>query len=346
MAEEITLPLSCPKCGAAPTGGRYCSTCGQDLAVIPPPPSSQPQPAPSVAAVVTAAATQPTVAAAPQGINGGLVLALVAGGLIALGSFLPWITATAALVGTLTRSGLDSGGDGLVTLGIGIGIAVAAIIALSTSGAITAARVLAVLLGIGAVVVGVVDIGNVNDRIQAITSSSSAIASVGMGLYAVVLGGVIAVIGGLIARPAPKLAPAAGAPVSAAPVLKRCPRCAEDVKIDARVCRFCSYQFTAADDTAVAAQLAPPPRSAIEGGWRVAESSINGLAVGATAAIEAHPDMILVGMGHQGFAMPRTGLTIQAADGVLRLSDGKRSVALAPLENQSTGHAATSLQAQ
>jgi integrase len=40
----------------------------------------------------------------------------VGGALAVVGSFLPWITATAAFLGTITRSGLDGRGDGMVTL--------------------------------------------------------------------------------------------------------------------------------------------------------------------------------------------------------------------------------------
>jgi hypothetical protein len=49
----------------------------------------------------------------------GATMALLGGVLIVLGSFLPWLTATAPLVGTISRNGME-GGDGIITLILGV----------------------------------------------------------------------------------------------------------------------------------------------------------------------------------------------------------------------------------
>jgi hypothetical protein len=49
----------------------------------------------------------------------GATMTLLGGVLIVLGSFLPWLTATAPLVGTMSRNGME-GGDGIITLILGV----------------------------------------------------------------------------------------------------------------------------------------------------------------------------------------------------------------------------------
>ncbi len=51
------------------------------------------------------------------------IIILVAGVLAVVGSFLPWITATAAFVGTISRNGIDGGGDWVITIVLGLVIA-------------------------------------------------------------------------------------------------------------------------------------------------------------------------------------------------------------------------------
>src|SRR5205823_1570587 len=82
-----------------------------------PPTPAGPQWAPPPSPRPATSAPQPATALA--GREGVVVVLLGALGL-AVGSFLPWLTATAPFVGTISRSGLDGGGDGILTLIAGI----------------------------------------------------------------------------------------------------------------------------------------------------------------------------------------------------------------------------------
>jgi hypothetical protein len=125
----------------------------------------------------------------------GLVL-LGAGVLAVVGSFLPWITATAAFVGTLSRNGLDGGGDGLFTIVLGFVLGLLGIAMLAGSGRTGAARVGALLASLGLGYIAIVDIGSVNERIAEI--DSSVVASLGMGLYAIALAAAMGIVGALL----------------------------------------------------------------------------------------------------------------------------------------------------
>jgi hypothetical protein len=54
-----------------------------------------------------------------------LLVGAGAGAMVVIGSLLPWIIATAPLVGTISRSGVDLGSDGVALLIGGIAVAVA-----------------------------------------------------------------------------------------------------------------------------------------------------------------------------------------------------------------------------
>ena len=68
-----------------------------------PPPAAQPPESPPPAGLVR-----------NQIVPGATMIGL-GGLLIVLGSFLPWLTATAPFVGTISRNGME-GGDGIITL--------------------------------------------------------------------------------------------------------------------------------------------------------------------------------------------------------------------------------------
>ena len=168
-------------------GARFCASCGLDLAAAA---SGAPvmAPQPGVAA--------PLPVARPAGGTNGPALGMIAGGIIVIvGSFLPWLTATAAFVGTINRNGIDGGGDGIFTAIAGGLLALGGVARAMRSGSPRMARILGVISSAVAGIIAVVDIGNVNSKVADLTSNSSAvIATVGTGLYAVIVGAVVGLL--------------------------------------------------------------------------------------------------------------------------------------------------------
>ena len=98
----------------------------------------------------------------------GPTLSLIGGGLVILGSFLPWATVTSAF-GSVSKSGTD--GDGQITL----------------------------IAGCLAALVAVMDIIDVS-RTAGEVESAYLDASVGIGLWVVLAGAVVAVVGAWFLR--------------------------------------------------------------------------------------------------------------------------------------------------
>jgi hypothetical protein len=144
----------------------------------------------------------------PTAIEWGGAMVAIAGGLAVLGSFLPWITATAAFVGTIGRSGLDGGGDGIITIALGIVIALLGIALLARSGRPQPARIGAAICGLILLVVAYLDIQDVNERLADL--EAGVIGSVGMGLIIIAFAGVLAMLGALVSRNLGKATSSAG----------------------------------------------------------------------------------------------------------------------------------------
>jgi hypothetical protein len=103
----------------------------------------------------------------------------VAGALLVLGAFLPWITMSG--LGSASKSGIE--GDGVITVLLGVGAGVVGLRA-AVSGRTNKWGYIAVLAsGLTAGVVAVIDFIDVQSRIEDITSSSLVIGQVGVGLY-------------------------------------------------------------------------------------------------------------------------------------------------------------------
>jgi hypothetical protein len=125
------------------------------------------------------------------------VIAIAGGALVLMGAFLPWLTATAPFVGTVNRSLVDYGSDGVILAALGT---VALFI-----GLVMAVRGPAILAGLGGIValalaalITGVDYGQVSGRVANLTSGSGTIpiiASVGAGPYVTALGIVVGAVG-------------------------------------------------------------------------------------------------------------------------------------------------------
>lgn len=120
--------------------------------------------------------------------------------LIVLGSFLPWVTATAPLVGTISANGMQGGGDGVITLILGI---LTILIGVAQLTANLPARLWWSAIVTGALT-GLVAVGaysSAQDRIASATAESDLIvASVGAGIWTLFVGAAFAIAGGLFAR--------------------------------------------------------------------------------------------------------------------------------------------------
>ena len=176
----------CQHCGAAqPDDASFCPKCGARLQ------------GPDHRADVTSGEVSGTNAPALGMIAGGAILAV--------GSLMPWLTATAVFVGTVSRNGIDGGGDGLVTLIAGGCVAVGGVARVMRSRWSQFARGLGGLASAVAGVVAVYDIGSVSNRVADLTSGTSGvIASVGVGLYVALIGAAVGLLFSLLPSAANK----------------------------------------------------------------------------------------------------------------------------------------------
>lgn len=81
-----------------------------------------------------------------------------------------------------------------------------------------------------------------------LTDGPAVRASVGIALYVAGFGGVMAFVGGwLMWKHSDVVADKTVAQPARSQEMKRCPDCAEDVRAEARVCRFCGYVFPSSE---------------------------------------------------------------------------------------------------
>ena len=123
----------------------------------------------------------------------GPALTAIGGGIVLLGSFLPWATVSSGF-GTASVSGTE--GDGKITMALGIALVTLGVIELTRS---TSLRVLILIAATLAAGIGVLDFISANERVAGV-ESAFVHASVGVGLYAVIGGGILAIVGGLFNR--------------------------------------------------------------------------------------------------------------------------------------------------
>jgi len=125
-------------------------------------------------------------------------LAVLGGGVMAAGTVLPWITATAGFV-SITRTGLEIATlDAVLVLVAGCACVLAGIGAITGAAATGLISRSPILLGLVGVGIGIYDATQVADRVRAVEGSSSlATASMGSGLYLVFVGGGLAILAGL-----------------------------------------------------------------------------------------------------------------------------------------------------
>lgn len=167
---------------------RFCAQCGLDLASLPL--TTPPIPVSSPLAPIP-----------EQSARDSNSLVILAGGaLVVIGSFLPWISVNSAF-GTLGRSGMDGGGDGVITLVLGVGIVV--IGATRFLGMVAPSGVIRfwppLLAGIIAVALAIIEGMYVSDRLQG-TTSEYVSGSTGAGIWAIGVGGVLTALAAIRGR--------------------------------------------------------------------------------------------------------------------------------------------------
>jgi hypothetical protein len=123
-------------------------------------------------------------------------LLIVAAALAVIGSFLPWISVTAVLVGTITKSGVD-GGDGWFSIGLAVPLAIFGIRGLKlplTRGVGSWSVVCSIALG------GLTgyEIHDVNNRVQTVNGTAFAHGDVGVGLWLLGIGAVLGFVAGVM----------------------------------------------------------------------------------------------------------------------------------------------------
>ena len=124
---------------------------------------------------------------------------VIAGAVVAIvAAFLPWITATAAFVGSVSRNGLD--GDGQITIVLGVAAVVLAVVALRGHSAPLAALVIVAGLGALIAVIGVIDYVDAKNRIGDLTAEERQLIaiSIGVGLYLTIAAGIAVVVGAVL----------------------------------------------------------------------------------------------------------------------------------------------------
>jgi len=122
----------------------------------------------------------------------GAIAVVVGGALMGLGSILPWATATGPFGLSISKSGIE-GGDGLITIVLGIAIA---IIGLGmVRGATEVQRVLAIVGSLVALAVVALNYSDIESRLSDLGNSGSLVyGSVGIGIWLIGIGSVVALI--------------------------------------------------------------------------------------------------------------------------------------------------------
>jgi hypothetical protein len=142
----------------------------------------------------------------PSTLAAGAWLAIIAGVLAVVGSFLPWEHFSALFV-TVNRNGFQLGAnegfsvDGLIILLLGMVTVIIGITKLTRTVAPRFLQRSSIVTGIAIAVVAALEISPIRQNIRTVENASSAASgSVGFGLWLAIISGVVAVVAGLMIR--------------------------------------------------------------------------------------------------------------------------------------------------
>ena len=122
-------------------------------------------------------------------------------------------------------------------------------------------------------------------------------------------------------------------------VMKRCPDCAEDVRAEARICRFCRYEFPPQPEpvVALAEETAAGRREPVDlGRWRL-ENAVMGFGPRDTVQISITEmgGLSITSRGYKlGLDRKRVDVSVTADGAALRIADGLRKIVASPLDDQ------------
>jgi hypothetical protein len=143
----------------------------------------------------------------------GAIMTGLGGLLIVFGSFLPWLTATAPLIGTINVNGMQGGGDGVFTLVLGVITILIGVTRLTATNMPALLWRSSIVTGVITGAVAIYDYNSVQDRIAKMTTAAKAtsglpfdipvIANVGTGIWALFVGAALAILGGMLIRKTP-----------------------------------------------------------------------------------------------------------------------------------------------
>jgi hypothetical protein len=145
----------------------------------------------------------PTGLVRNQIVPGATMIGL-GGLLIVLGSFLPWLTATAPFVWTISRNGME-GGDGIITLILGVVTILIGVSQLTATRLPSLLQRSSIATGVITGVVAIYDYVDVQRRIEDVKEQTDLVsASVGAGIWTLIVGAILAIVGGMVVRNLPK----------------------------------------------------------------------------------------------------------------------------------------------
>ena len=130
----------------------------------------------------------------PNRVGAGLVIAGAA--MAVIGCFLPWISATAPFIGTVTRDAISSP-DGQVIAGIAAVSALVGVIAWVRRVGLVVPIVLLVAAAID-MWAFVIDYQDISGRVQSLSGNNLIVAEVGVGVYLTGLGVVVWAVGAVV----------------------------------------------------------------------------------------------------------------------------------------------------
>jgi hypothetical protein len=143
----------------------------------------------------------------------GAIMTGLGGLLIVFGSFLPWLTATAPLIGTVNVSGMQGGGDGVFTLVLGVLTILIGVTRLTATNMPALLWRSSIVTGVITGAVAIYGYISVQERITEMKTAAKAagdlpfdipvIANVGTGIWALFVGAALAILGGVLIRKTP-----------------------------------------------------------------------------------------------------------------------------------------------